>query len=77
MNVKAILMTLPGEYWNKDIVWQIRETESGEIKFMGTWGNALKLSEDILLAKVDEYSWWPCSFNKTCKQITYYKDSAE
>ena len=77
MKVKDILMTLPGKYWNKDVVWQIRETESGEIKFMGTWDEALKLPEDILLAKVDVYSWWPSGYNKTCKQITFFKDSAE
>lgn len=75
--VRGILMTLPGDYWNHDVIWQIKETESGDIKFTGTWDEALKLPDDILSANVDVYSQWDASYTKKCKQITYFRDSGE
>lgn len=77
MTVKDILMTLPGEYWNRDVIWQIKETKSGDIKFTGAWDDALKLPDDILSAEVHKYSWWDASWTKKCKQITYFGNSGE
>ena len=75
--VRGILNLLPGDYWNHDVVWQIRTSETGDIVFCGKWDEAVKLSDDILDCQVDVYSWWPSSYNMTTRQITYFKDSAE
>lgn len=69
--VIGILNLLPGVYWNHDVVWQIRNAKTGEIKFSGTWDDAVKLPEDILSCEVDSYSTWPASYTETCKQIVY------
>ena len=73
--VRGILNLLPGDYWNHDVVWQIR-TSVGDIVFCGRWEKAIKLPNDILDRQVDTYSWWPSSYNETTKQIVM-KDSAE
>ena len=53
MTVHYILNLLPGDYWNKGIVWSIYK--NGEIIFSGTWDEAVKLPEEILSKKVDRY----------------------
>lgn len=55
MDLKTLVMLLPGYHWNNNTTWHILE-QDGTLIFKGKWEDCIKLDDETLAREVYSYS---------------------